>query len=178
MADRKHWKEFTVADVSRLVSWASVECEKQQSGERSVWWMIEGWSFAYRHRHEAVTEEFIQRLAAVVEPRHNRPNEWRQVDVRVGADIKAHWRRVPELMADVVALWSGTDADTWYKEFEEVHPLRDGNGRVGNILWNLHQDRLAPRRIDFPPDFWDYPRLKIPDSRQPLRVAVIEGRGR
>jgi hypothetical protein len=157
---------FSADNVTRLVSWAALECQKQQSGEASVWWMLEGWSYAYRHYDEPVTTEFVQRVGGLVEPRKNTHGEWRDVDVRVGFTVMPKWDKVPRLMDALVEAWGELDSDTWYREFEEVHPFADGNGRTGNILWNLHRGRLNPWQVRFPPDFWGAGRLRIPDNRK------------
>lgn len=154
--------------IKRLVAWAAIECEKQRSGERSVSWMVDGWALAAQHQASEgeVTPEFIIKLGKTVEPRTNQ-NKWRQVGVQVGNNVKPQWHEVPRLMDNLIEAWNRISSDEWYREFEEVHPFRDGNGRTGNILWNYHRDTLEPRTLDFPPDFWGDKRLSLPTSLAP-----------
>ncbi len=42
-------------------------------------------------------------------------------------------------------------ADEAYKEFEEIHPYIDGNGRTGHIIW-LWMNNF--RKLEMPPQYW------------------------
>jgi len=47
------------------------------------------------------------------------------------------------------------DAHLAYKEFEEIHPYVDGNGRIGHLIWAMAMTHVTgewPQTL--PPDFW------------------------
>jgi fido (protein-threonine AMPylation protein) len=45
------------------------------------------------------------------------------------------------------------DADAAYREFQTIHPFRDGNGRTGKILYNYLRGTLADPVM--PPNFFN-----------------------
>lgn len=161
------------SDAVRLATWASIECEKQRSGERSVAYMIAGWNYASMMGQHAPAEEMIRslpthimRLGTIVEPRSNGSSWWRKKNVYISNNPTANlpdWVQVPRLMEQLCEAWLRLEADEWYKEFEEIHPFVDGNGRVGNILWNLKNHTLDPEKLAFPPNYWGGRQTKMPD---------------
>jgi hypothetical protein len=47
-------------------------------------------------------------------------------------------------------------ANKLYKEFEEIHPFRDGNGRVGHLIWAIAKRELeGVWPMELPPDLWE-----------------------
>lgn len=142
-----------------VVAWAAQECEWQMSGEQSVLWMLDGRDWMQRCPREFFGTATIQKLAEIVEPRKNDGKSWRNCDVRVGFDVKLEWESVPGAMEHLVEALPGvfrSDADEWFRQYEEIHPFRDGNGRTGNILWNWLRGTLD--QPEMPPNFWDDPR--------------------
>lgn len=138
-----------------VVQWAAQECEWQMSGEKSVAWMVEGWQYAYKHRNTVISLADVLQLGRVVEPRHNK-NGLRKVGVRVGYDVKMDHTLVPAALEQLLAHQDDLTVTEWYRQYEEIHPFRDGNGRTGNILFNWLRGTLA--RPDFPPNLWHDPR--------------------
>ncbi len=74
---------------------------------------------------------------------------YRKADVRAGLHVCPPWRRVPQLTGDMLAWLNKSAPDLpavfssaiLHLRFVEVHPFRDGNGRVGRALatWQLYR---------------------------------------
>lgn len=145
-----------------VIRWAAQECEWQESGERSVAWMAEGWLYAQRNRNRAVALKDVLALGAIVEPRHNRDG-LRRTGVRVGWNMKMHADLVPEALGQLLVS-DDLEPTEWFRQYEEIHPFRDGNGRTGNILFNWRSSTLLDPV--FPPNLWaDSRRDGIHDRR-------------
>ncbi|MDT8286766.1 MAG: Fic family protein [Elusimicrobiales bacterium] len=74
---------------------------------------------------------------------------YRRLDVRAGLHVGAPWKQVPGLMKDLLH-WLDTGAKEFpavfssamlHLRFVEIHPFRDGNGRVARALatWQLYR---------------------------------------
>lgn len=141
-----------------VVAWAAQECEWQQSGEMSVLWMLNGWALA-KTWERRLSVARVRTLGAVIEPNKNSPREWRQCGVRVGWDVKLDPKLVSDAMENLLAHAHNIrvdQVDEWFRQYEEIHPFRDGNGRTGNILWNWLRGTLD--KPEMPPNFWNDPR--------------------
>lgn len=144
---------FTKAQLA-VIQWAAEECKRQRSGELSVSWMLQAWNHAMRaDRLGFITENDILHMAKFIEPEVNAKG-WRTVDVRVGYDAKGPWEEVPRQMVLYLDALAGLGPEEAYRNFEEIHPLRDGNGRVGSLIFNWLRGSLADPI--HPPD-WDDP---------------------
>ena len=155
----------------RVVNYAAQECFWQQSGEMSVAWMIEGWRWAHRYRFKPIKLRDVLELGRRVEPRHNLEG-LRKVDVRVGWDVKLDWELVPDALDKLIenqpSPGSVTEADAteWFRQYEEIHPWRDGNGRTGSLLFNWLRGSLS--NPIHPPNLWDDPRRAYPRYPEPV----------
>lgn len=138
-----------------LIDYCAEECRRQRSGELSVSWMLQAWTLGLDHSGP-ITERLVLALGAAIEPVKN-ANGYRRVGVRVGWDVKMRPEEVPDAMArlvehaPVIPCNAGTAGD-WYRQYEEVHPFVDGNGRTGKVLYNLLMGTLLTPEI--PPDFF------------------------
>ena len=136
-------------------------------------------------------EEFINRWAVHTHP----PNKtgYRHVPVRFGIGEKAlDPELIPQAMKGyAIKFAEGIEpSDELYREFEEIHPFKDGNGRVGDLLWKMDVTRKSgswPEAL--PPDlfkkevenitekeqfekeiqqFFDNPDLDLPDNNRDI----------
>lgn len=140
------------ADTVEIVQWAAEECDRQRSGELSVAWMVKGWQFAKGWAGRPLQRKHLLALAEIVEPRHNDGSGFRQVGVRVGFNVKMPWQQVSDAIDWLLATQDTITPDEFFREYEEIHPLRDGNGRTGSIIWNWMRGTLS--NPEAPPDFW------------------------
>jgi hypothetical protein len=139
-----------------VVRFCAVECELQQSGERSVGWMVEAWLYAQQADCPPTVEDALN-LGRLVEPAKNALG-FRTCGVRVGWDVKPDWTTVPSSMVDLMASQAIYTPAQFFRAYEEIHPFRDGNGRTGVILFNWLNGSLDDPQ--WAPNYWDDSRRK------------------
>lgn len=98
-------------------------------------------------------------LGHLIEPYVNSGQRYRNVNVRVGSSIKPGHEEVPRLMNKLLDAQDWLNPDEWFKEYEEVHPFADGNGRSGVILFNYLGGTM--QNPVWPPNFWGDPRRTV-----------------
>lgn len=124
-----------ITEILDVVRFCAIECEIQLSGARSVSDMVNAWCHADQVGLP-ISIEYVEDLGRIIDPRLNAEG-LRSCGVRVGSDIKPDWQSVPRLLEVLVAAQDTLAPAEWFHEFEEIHPFRDGNGRTGQILYNL-----------------------------------------
>ena len=148
-------------DVDHLAQWAAYECHRQQDvGPLGVADMLAATSYALTHVNHAHATPFnIQTLGFLVDPAKNTPGHWRHTEVTIRGNLLTRASLVPRRMENWVQAWNHDlmSADALYREFEEIHPFVDGNGRAGSILWNLKSGHLPVFRPHAPPNYWSLP---------------------
>jgi hypothetical protein len=149
-----------------IIRFCAEECRRQESGELSVAWMVNAYNYACQRWavDKTITGEDILTLAAMIEPEKN-ANGYRRVPVTVGGKVIG-WQNIARQIANLLEAQDrlgGEDPDeaqaacepedafrrrcaanalSFYRELEQIHPLLDGNGRLGAILYNVKNGTL------------------------------------
>jgi hypothetical protein len=125
-----------------IVLFCAEECTRQKSGETSVAWMVKAYDYACERFavDNTVTVEDVLTLAAMIEPEQN-ANGFRKVPVTVGGDVIA-WENIERQIANLLEAQDRLTPTELYTELEKIHPLLDGNGRLGAILFNVKSGTL------------------------------------
>ncbi len=147
---------MTNQEIERLVAWAAQECEWQMTGPLQVGYLIDAYftlSFL-----ETINEFTIRRLGHQIEPEKNSLDHFREEAVFVGYYKTAPWQELPRLIDQLLTNMGKLSPTEFFKEFEEIHPFIDGNGRTGTLLYNFLNRSYAPNDLMFPPNLWNDPR--------------------
>jgi hypothetical protein len=112
--------------------------------------MIEAWMDAILN--PVINQTNLLHWGWLIERTMNKETEWRGVNIYVGNHVPPRPDELERMMANYVANVPAMTPEEAYKEFEFVHPFRDGNGRTGKIIYNLKMGRMMDPV--FPPNFW------------------------
>ena len=136
-------KETTLSLPSLNQAWFEIirycveEVRRQRDTDAHIIHMVRAWAYAIEKFDTApkITPRLIARLGTLVSPLKN-PNGFRQCQVVIGEQSTPSWQEVPRLIGVLCApaTLSSLSPQQLYVEFEQIHPFRDGNGRVGKIL--------------------------------------------
>lgn len=151
-----------------IVQFCARECKLQMSGELSVGWMVEAWVYAQnapqiKLNNGIISKEWptvkdVLEVGRLVEPWDNRDG-FRTAGVRIGQDVKMDWKVIPRQIENLIKYGFTLPPAEFFKEYEEIHPFIDGNGRSGAILFNWINGTLD--NPVWPPNFWNDPRRTI-----------------
>lgn len=144
-----------------ILKYIAEEVERQGDGPISVYDMARGWFDAMEMAqiiggapYPIPTLRDIERWGQLVAPRAN-GGGFRRGPVRVGSHIPRVW---PLYLEDLDYLLKAIGAthippDLAYREFQEIHPFNDGNGRTGKIFFNYLNGTL--QNPVMPPNFFN-----------------------
>ena len=116
-------------------------------------WMLYAWRFAMDMKE--INLHNIEQIGTLIEPGYNACG-FRIVNVQVGYRVCPEPELIQSKLNQLLCVMENIKPMEFYREFEEIHPFRDGNGRTGKVLLNWLNGTLNDPI--FPPnDFWGRP---------------------
>lgn len=128
--------------MEAIVKYCAEEVTRQGDTPLHVYYMVRAWGYAKETTPTDVTEFDIIMLGDMVNGEH-RHQGWRKTPVffRDGS-LGADWWMVPHLMTRLLSFQNDATPDEFVKQFLDIHPFEDGNGRVASLLRNALMQTL------------------------------------
>lgn len=122
-------------DCMQVVNYCAAECERQHTSPVSVghmffaWYLADGFTGPVRESGIFLIENAVNDRALSF--------GYRRTAVSFASGGRAaDWQEVPRLMGNLLAAQDTLTPDEFAKEFLDIHPFEDGNGRTASLLWN------------------------------------------
>ncbi len=149
---------FSSNEVIMIADYCAEEVRRQGRQAPQVGHMIRAWFNALENQYAGAKFDvgLIENWGRLIEPNYN-VNGFRTIPIYVSDGYETIEKAKPETifarMQRLIENIDNMDAFDVYREFEEIHPFQDGNGRAGKIVLNwLNGTLLDP--IFTPNDFW------------------------
>lgn len=141
-----------------IIAYSTEEVIRQRAAPEAVGWMLSAWITAvtlYDAHSPTIPlltdPSVIGSWGRLVEPSKN-ARGFRTGHVRVGARLCPPPEDLERLMKQFCARVYALMPEEAYREFQEIHPFFDGNGRTGKILFNWLNGTLRDPMM--PPNFF------------------------
>lgn len=146
---------LTNDEIRKITAYCAEEVNRQgEWHQKYVASMIDAWLYAIEEQYHGndLSVPLIESLGRKIKPDIN-ADGFRRIPIFVGNERKAPAAEIAGRLDRWVELLPNMTALEAYREFEEIHPFIDGNGRTGKIILNwINGTLLDPI---FPPsDFW------------------------
>lgn len=148
-----------------IVKFCAEEITRQRDTNLAVYDLVVAWNEAIEMRQNVEPVEpddllnglqlaHIERLAFYAKP-HLNAGGYRKFNVVIGDSHPPNWRDVPRLMTQLIKQRHLSPLE-FYKEYEEIHPFADGNGRTGKIFYNWINGTLLTPQLPPVPKEWGW----------------------
>ena len=104
------------------------------------------------YHDRSINYNLLLELGMIVEPKVNKRG-FREIPILIG--MKSYpFATIDKDIHNLCEAWNEgrIKPEEFYKYFEEIHPFKDGNGRVGVLLYNYLRDSLA--NLKLAPNYW------------------------
>jgi hypothetical protein len=134
-----------------VVDYCAKEVQRQEATPLHVSHMFQAWYYLHQHAecHKLITEDVIRITAAYV--MRDDLMKYRQTPVSFSdMSLGLSAELIPRQMMLLVEAQEGVphvvSVDEWVKQFLDIHPFEDGNGRTASLLWNFFNGTMDDPR--------------------------------